>query len=82
VSFLAQVSATSCLVRDLSEGGAQIVMCGAEGLPSEFQLDIPRIKLATRAKVMWRKGDVCGVQFLREVAGGDDAPLLNAAEAT
>jgi hypothetical protein len=53
-----------CLVRDISTGGAQLVMTGAADLPSEIHLDIPRIKLATRAKIVWRNGDVCGVQFL------------------
>jgi hypothetical protein len=66
VTFISQLAAVSCLVRDISEGGAQLVMTGADGLPSEIQLDIPRINLATRAKVMWRNGDVCGVQFVRE----------------
>jgi PilZ domain len=64
VSFLSQIGAISCLVRDLSEGGAQLVVTGAEALPSEIELDIPRVKIATRARVMWRDGDVCGVQFL------------------
>jgi hypothetical protein len=66
VTIAAKLSAVSCLVRDVSAGGAQLVMTGAEGLPGEIQLDIPRINLATRAKVVWRSGDVCGVQFLQE----------------
>jgi hypothetical protein len=66
VTFISQLAAVGCLVRDISEGGAQLVISGAEGLPSEIQLDVPRINLATRARVMWRNGDVCGVQFVRE----------------
>lgn len=66
VTIVSELAAISCLVRDLSEGGAQLVLTGAEGLPNEIRLDIPRMKLATRAKVMWRQGDVCGVQFMRE----------------
>jgi hypothetical protein len=64
VTISARVAAVGCLVRDISEGGAQLVMTGADDLPSEIELAIPRINLATRARVVWRNGDVCGVQFI------------------
>ncbi len=75
VTLADRTSAIGCLVRDMSTGGAQLVMMGAAELPSEIKLDIPRIKLATRARVVWRNGDVCGVQFL------ESAPPLFVADA-
>ena len=40
-----------------------------DDLPSEIELAIPRINLATRARVVWRNGDVCGVQFIDRTDG-------------
>jgi hypothetical protein len=79
VTLVSPLLGVNCLVRDLSEGGAQIVMSGVESLPNEIQITVPRINLATRARVVWRNGDVCGVQFLRDAQATSPQAAFEAA---
>jgi PilZ domain-containing protein len=58
------ISALSCLVRDISATGAKLVISGAETLPKRFRLSIPRIGMSTDVQLVWGKGDLCGVRFM------------------
>jgi hypothetical protein len=64
VVFNDRFSLIECIVRDLSETGAQIAFSHPITLPSELELEIPRKQLSTRARVMWSNGKVHGLLFL------------------
>jgi PilZ domain len=53
-----------CLIRDLSEGGARIVMDRAAILPAEFRLAILGAGEAREVRVVWRRADEAGVAFV------------------
>jgi hypothetical protein len=64
VVFNDRFSLIECIVRDLSENGAQIAFSHPISLPSELELEIPKKQLSTRARVMWSNGKVHGLLFL------------------
>lgn len=53
-----------CLVRDLSQNGAKLVLSETAILPSYFDLIMPQKGFKLRAELMWRDGDRVGVIFL------------------
>jgi hypothetical protein len=57
-------SLLECIVRDLSNTGAQIAFAHPVTLPSEVELEIPKRRLSVRAKVMWSDGKSHGLMFL------------------
>jgi PilZ domain len=69
VVFNDRFSLIECIVRDLSEIGAQIAFSHPITLPSELELEIPRKQLSTRARVMWSNGKVHGLLFLGATQG-------------
>jgi len=73
-----RLSRMECMVRDLSENGARLVFARSVKVPPEFELQIPRKKLARRAQVMWYDGQNHGIRFLddgEEAAGGGTSVL-------
>ena len=54
----------NCQIRDLNEKGARIVVSSRQSLPEELYLVIMRSHMAHRAKLIWRKGDEAGLQFV------------------
>jgi PilZ domain-containing protein len=54
----------NCQIRDLNEKGARIVVPGRQSLPEELYLVITRDRVAHKAKVIWRKGDEAGLEFV------------------
>jgi hypothetical protein len=67
VVFNDRFSLIECIVRDLSETGAQIAFSHPITLPSELELEIPKKQLSTRARVMWSNGKVHGLLFTGKV---------------
>ena len=57
-------SLLDCIVRDLSETGAQVAFPHPVTLPSEVELEVPTKRLSTRARVMWSHGKAHGLMFL------------------
>jgi hypothetical protein len=57
-------SVLDCIVRDLSETGAQVAFAHPVTLPSEVELEVPTKRLSTRARVMWSNGKTHGLMFL------------------
>ena len=51
------------LVRDISPGGAKVVLKDNAVVPDEFDLSITKRKTIVRAKLVWRRGDEFGVSF-------------------
>jgi hypothetical protein len=73
-------SMISCMVRDISTGGARIAVTPHMPLPENFELFIAAHDLQVRrARVCWRKGDCAGVAFDVDTAGeGTAQPFLMA----
>ncbi|WP_165820126.1 PilZ domain-containing protein [Microvirga sp. KLBC 81] len=64
-----RLSRMECTVRDLSETGARLVFAQPVKVPAEFELQIPKKKLARRAQVMWYDGQNHGIMFLDDGEG-------------
>ena len=63
-----------CTIRDLSTTGARIWLPDAIVFPNEFELEIPLLEQAVRARAVWSQGKQHGLAFLqalREPAGGN-----------
>ncbi|MBV9078187.1 MAG: PilZ domain-containing protein [Methylobacteriaceae bacterium] len=66
-------SSFDCLVRDLSEHGARVVVSEAVTLPETFRLHIPKNDRSETVHVKWRRGESVGVSF-EPVAAQAGAP--------
>jgi hypothetical protein len=54
----------NCQIRDLNEKGARIMVSSKQSLPEELYLVIMRDHMAHKARLVWRKGDEAGLQFI------------------
>jgi hypothetical protein len=59
----------ACMVRDLSEDGARIVLSQTIPIPDVIELQIPQREEMVAARVQWRRADEIGLAF----AKADDA---------
>jgi len=68
-----------CVVRNISDGGALIVVPDTVLLPSDFELEIAQRHCCYRAHVRWRTGTRIGVSFeaetVPEAAGPAEADV-------
>src|SRR5579862_2072011 len=66
-----------CQIRDLNEKGARILVSSRQSLPEELYVIIVRDHMAHRAKVIWRKGEEAGLQFIasEDIRGITDPKL-------
>jgi len=55
--------AMDCMIRDLSESGARIILSETVALPEVIEIDIPQRELRRRARVVWRRNDEAGLCF-------------------
>ncbi len=72
--------AIACRIRDLSAGGARIGLSETIDLPSEFELAIPRLGQVLKVRLIWSRGQSCGLMFLGELRpppSDDGASLLD-----
>jgi hypothetical protein len=77
-------SSLDCLVRDLSDTGAKLVVSESVTLPETFRLYIPKNDRWARVRTRWRRGDSIGVNFEAESAtapAAEDAPRMRELEA-
>jgi PilZ domain-containing protein len=63
VYFDKRRSETACLVRDLSEDGARIVLSQTITIPNVIELQIPQREQTLSARVQWRRADEVGLSF-------------------
>ena len=56
-------SVVQCMVRDMHEHGALLIIPFEALIPQEFLLYVPTDRIGYRATVRWRKHDRCGVSF-------------------
>jgi hypothetical protein len=65
VYFDKRRSETACLVRDLSEDGARIILSETIALPDIIELKIPQREQMLVARVEWRRADEAGLSFCK-----------------
>jgi len=65
VYFDKRRSETACLVRDLSEDGARIVLSQTIAIPEIIELQIPQREQMLAARVEWRRADEAGLSFCK-----------------
>jgi hypothetical protein len=54
---------TQCTVTQLSAVGARLNVPASVTMPDRFEVSIPQRGLNYRARLVWRKGDLVGVEF-------------------
>jgi hypothetical protein len=54
----------NCKIRDLNEKGARITASSLQSLPEEFFLVVMRDHMAHKSRLVWRKGDEAGLEFI------------------
>lgn len=59
-----EVSEVKCMIRDMHEDGALLVVPSEARVPETFLLYVPVDGTAYRAEKRWRSGDRIGVRFL------------------
>src|SRR3954471_3216978 len=63
ISFSNGQSTPDCLIRNLSDTGAKLIVSAAVTLPECFDLIVPPKSLTRRARIVWRRGEEIGVRF-------------------
>ena len=53
-----------CVVRDMSRGGARLVVDPAALLPVQFTLHLISTGQTLRAELVWRRADLAGVRLI------------------
>jgi hypothetical protein len=64
VSYGDGAISTACTVNQLSDVGARINIAGTFSLPDTFEIVIPQRGISRRVKLVWRKDDQAGVDFV------------------
>jgi hypothetical protein len=72
VAALGKDGATrSCVVRNISEGGAAIEFGTIAGVPQDIGLSIARKGKHYQAKVIWWRANIVGVAFAEQTVSSD-----------
>lgn len=61
------LTSLSCVVRDISESGARLVVDSSQHVPDAFQLQLEHEGFSTECIVVWRSGTEIGVEFRNEL---------------
>jgi|APCry1669189241_1035207.scaffolds.fasta_scaffold31231_3 septum formation topological specificity factor MinE len=68
VSFAKGAFKESCILREVSDTGAKMVVPKTMALPSTFELKIPKRPHVKGGVIRWRNGDEIGIEFLSSEA--------------
>ena len=68
VYFDKRRSEMACLIRDLSDDGARIILWQTVAIPDMIELHIPQRELTVSAHMQWRRADEIGLAFSKAVA--------------
>ena len=63
IVFKGRTATIDCLVRNMSEAGACLMVESPLGIPDEFELTFEAGDIVRRCRVMWRKETQVGVSF-------------------
>lgn len=69
------LSTLGCIVKDLSDTGARILVSEGIALPETFRIHLPKPDRWVEATLRWRRGEYIGVQF-------DEVPQAHEPEQT
>ncbi|MEK1871805.1 MAG: PilZ domain-containing protein [Rhizobium altiplani] len=61
-------SVLDCVVKDLSDGGARLVMDGAIAVPADFDLHLSDGRVFRSCRIAWRQVSSLGVSFSQSSA--------------
>jgi hypothetical protein len=64
IVFHSGTSVIDCVVRDLSASGARLMLPSPGGVPDTFDLCMQSDQSARACRVIWRKHDSIGVEFV------------------
>jgi len=64
IFFNKRQSTVDCLVRNLSDDGAKIVLSDSAFIPSEFEISIANKGESRVANIAWRRESQAGIRFL------------------
>ena len=62
------LATVDCLIRDVSETGAKLIVSSPVPLPDRFELTVPQKGTTRRVRVVWRRATEIGVRFEDEQA--------------
>ena len=65
ISSLAGTVVADCVVKDISAGGARLIVTTPDVVPDYFRLDYGSDNTRPKCRVRWRRGKELGVQFFR-----------------
>lgn len=63
IRFRTRSGSLSCVVRNISDKGAKLVVTGSMWLPERFELEIPHLDLRIAARAVWREATEMGIAF-------------------
>ena len=72
-------STVDCQIRNISAGGAKLLVSSTVSVPQEFELSVPQKGRTFRCRLRWRIQDAVGVEFL-DAASAYDLQAAVAAE--
>jgi len=75
VAFNQRRSTLDCTVRNISEGGALLLLSETVALPIAFDLEIAQRQRSYAARVRWRDGERVGVAFETRAEAPAPVPL-------
>jgi hypothetical protein len=75
IAFNKRNSTMDCQVRNVSPGGAKVVLTNAAIIPDHFDLTIARKDRSFRARMVWRGLNEAGVVFVSEYEQDVPIPL-------
>jgi PilZ domain len=64
IVFNRRCSTIECAVRDISATGARLLVSPHVAIPDEFHVEVPKKARTFRARLIWRRGEACGVRFV------------------
>jgi PilZ domain len=75
ITFNRRSSTVDCLVRNLTADGALLVFDNTAIVPDKFDLTVERKERSFRARMVWRRIDNAGVEFVTENVAAEPIPL-------
>jgi len=74
IIFNNHLSTVDCIIKNISQHGARVVLDETLTVPHQFELHIPQKGKTYRARMAWRDSGALGVEFIDEPAKQQDAP--------
>jgi PilZ domain len=75
IAFNRRSSTLNCVVRNLTADGALLVFENIATVPDKFDLTIERKERSFRARMVWRRTNDAGVEFMTEHIAAEPIPL-------